>query len=461
MIRQTVSSNRPTGFGKHSFKTALNIPQAQQIIYDFLLEIVKVWPPKKVLEEFYRLFITHADSVNSDVVPALHIILFANDEQEFRNTLKRSCYILINNWEMSRQAEAIPLLVRTFENPLLQRKTLSPTLKRLRQWLNNFIESSDFKELQILAHRLAEEKTVNRPGEWITQYTPYLLVAQYVDSNNPIEQREVAQKLSKRLKEQFKHELAMYTAYSESTRHRTSALKNPTVLGDEVLRLVKMIVAKRGEYSYKNLAHIFLNQVKDLNYANFKSSLLEYLMFSVKSAPFSCHLKEQIRSRLNELYPEFKKYPLDRSLILRTCDRLIDALMTEDRKTPSSLFVLMLSDGNSLTLAIILLKLILISPSSLPYLETRVADLIRYYEQFTTHECSWVISFLEVFRVTFAIYADNVEYNLINMDPKAEDKILSNEENLHSFRIYSQFRGRNNELEKDQDLDQDDPNLVD
>ncbi|MEL6333423.1 MAG: hypothetical protein AAFQ76_12620, partial [Cyanobacteria bacterium J06626_26] len=87
--------------------------------------------------------------------------------------------------------------------------------------------------------------------------------------------------------------------------------------------------------------------------------------------------------------------------------------MTEDRRSPSPLFTLLLSQNSSISLAILLLKLVLISRNSHHYLEARIADLIRYYEQFPRAQCAWVINFLEVFQVTFAIHAENVEYNLI------------------------------------------------
>ncbi|HEY9878706.1 MAG TPA: hypothetical protein V6D29_09640 [Leptolyngbyaceae cyanobacterium] len=440
MIKETVSSNRSSRSEDSSRKSELDISQAQQVIFNFLLEIVNRWPPENVLEEFSRLFIDHGDSISSDTIPALHVILFANNEQEFKNTLKRSCYILVNNWEVARQFDAIQELIHLFESPSLQRKTLSPTLKRLRQWINNFIGSSDFQELSLFAARFLEEKTLNRPGEWVSHYSSYLLVSQYINPENPVEQREAARALSKRLKDQFKFDLAMYTARSQSAVATQKTAKNPTALGDEALRLIKAIVAKRGDYSYKNLSRIFLDQTRDLSYANFKNNLPEYLFFTVKNYPLTHELKRQLGVRLKNLYSENDREPVDSSLILRTCNRVIDYLMTEDRRNPSSLFVLILSRGNSLTLAIILLKVILISRGSLLYLEARIADLLSYYQEFPRDQCYWVINFLEVFRVTFAIYGDNVEYNLINMAPAASGNSLTQQMNWEAVRVYSQLQ---------------------
>jgi hypothetical protein len=422
-------------------RPGLSLAQAQQVLYDFLLEIVKIWHPQDVLEEFRHLFIHHTDSVSSQTLPALHIILFANNEQEFRNTIKRCCYILVNNWEVARQYEPIQDLVNLFSDPLIQRRTMSPTLKRLRLWLANFAESNDFEELRLFAARYTEERIVNRPGEWAHRYTSYLLVPQYVNESNPVEQRQAARALSRRLKEKFKFELAMYTAYGHGGRFNGRTVQNPTALGDSTLRLVKTIVAKRGEYNYKNLARLFSEQVKEGTYGEFKGSLPRYLLYNVSGNPIAQQIQEHLDRRLAEVYTEAEFQPLDASLVLRTSNRVIDYLMTEDREQPSALFSLVLSQGNALTLAIILLKLILVSRQSLLYLEARIASLIRYYEQFPRSECQWVINFLEVFQITFAIYGENIEYNLVRVDHNDDQTVppfISDQPDSGAFRIFSQ-----------------------
>lgn len=445
MSQETVSNYPSMGSNEFRSRPGLSLVQAQQVIYDFLLEIVKIWHPQDVLEEFRHLFIHHTDSVSSQTLPALHVLLFANDEQEFRNTIKRCCYILVNNWEVSRQFEMIQALVDLFSDPLLQRRTLSPTLKRLRQWLTGFTQSDDFEELRLFAARYSEERTLNRPDEWVSRYTSYLLVPQYVNDANPVEQREAARALSRRLKEKFKFDLAMYTAHGHGVRVNGRMVENPTALGDSALRLIKAIVAKRGEFSYKNLARLFLEQVKESRYREFKSSLPLYLLYTVSGNPISQQIREHLDGHLAELYSESDDESLNSSLVLRTSNRVIDCLMTEDNERPSPLFSLVLSQGNALTLTIVLLKLILVSRQSLPYLEARVASLLRYYEQFPRSECQWVINFLEVFQITFAIYGENIEYNLVRLNPHDDvpaTMLLSNQTNrsdLETFRIFSQI----------------------
>lgn len=423
-------------------RSNMTLREAQDNIFSFLLSIVKQWEPEDVLAQFKHLFFEYGETASSDVSSAIYVLLFTNDEEEFRNTLKRSCYILINNWEVSRRYNAIQDLVELFEDSSLLRHTLSPTLKRLRNWMLDFIDSSDFEELKLFAAKFTGELETS---QWSSRYSSYLLVQQYVNTENPVEQREAARSLSRKLKDKYKMDLAMYTAHSQnfSSEPNQKQVKNPTMLGDGALRLIKAIVARKGQFGYKNLANLFLKQVTDLNYASFKKSLIEYLTYSVKKPEVVKTLKQNLGQKLKDLYVEHDADPVDYSLQLRTCNRIIDSLMTEDQQSPSPLFTLLLSQSSSILLAILLLKIVLISKGSHHYLEARIADLIRYYEQFPREQCDWVINFLEVFQVTFAIHTENIEYNLISPGQSHGDATYINRkwtaDEIETCRIFSRM----------------------
>lgn len=415
-------------------KPGRNIQQSQEAIYSFLLEVVKKWPPEEVLLEFKRLFVYHVDSVNSDAMQSLYEIVFSNNEEEFRNTLKRACYILINNWDAARNYKPIQELVKTFSDSTLNRHTSSPTLKRLRQWVDNFVKSKDFEELRLFASRYEDHER----GPWSSRYTSYLLVPQYIDLSNPIEQREAARALSKQLKDRFKFDLAMYIARAQTSAPAKRTPKNPTVLGDEVLRLIKAIVAKRGPFSYANLANIFVNQIENLTYGEFKQSLRQYLIFSVENREFVESLQTKLADRLDTLYESHEDEVVNNALILRTCNRVIEYLTTENQSDPSQLFVLLLSQGNPVTLVIVLLKIILICKHARTHLESCIAHLIKYYQDCPEDECAWVVNFLEVFNVTFAIHAENVQYNLIKME--VDELQQAPRFDPDKYRIFSQLK---------------------
>jgi hypothetical protein len=396
-----------------------DLPAAQETIYRFLLDIVKRWPPEETLLEFKRLFIYGVESSNPAVMQALQAILQSNHEDEFRHTLKRCCYILVNNWDATRHYQPIRGLVQDLGEATETHYAPTPTLKRLHHWLTRFVNSQDYTDLRLFASRYE----AHGQGPWTTRYTSYLLVPQYIDLNNSLEQREAARALSQQLKDQFKFDLSMYIAKSQSQvaiPHKKSP-KNPTMLGDEALSLIKTIVAKRGPFSYANLANIFLNQIKDCSYVEFKRSVRSYLVFAIESREFSDLLRLRLREKLQTLYEEHNAHVINDALILRTCNRLIEYLTITHKSEPSTMFGLILSQGNPITLVMSLLKIILICPYSRTFLEARIADLISYYQDYSAEDCAWVVNFLEIFNVTFAIHAENVQFNLIKMDrePKA------------------------------------------
>jgi hypothetical protein len=414
----------------------LNLQVAQEKIYSFLMSLVKQWQPEDVLREFQRLFIDSLDAVSLHSPLGIYEFFLTNSEQDFRNTLKRCCYILINNWETSRKHEYIQDLIDLFTNyKSNQRTSNSSKIKLFRTWLDDFVNSNDYKELQLFANRYDEQDK----GHWVNRYTSYLLLAQSLNQNNPKEQQEAARKLSKHLKDKFKFQLAMYIARSQSNNSSTNRYINPSILGDNVLRLIKTIVIKKGEFSYENIANIFVKQTQNQSFKDFKVNLQKYLIFSVEQQQIVETLKEQLSDKLFAWRKEYDEETITKELLLRICNRLIDCFTTENRQEPSSLFVLLLSQGNPLTLVILLLKIILICRNARSNLEMRIADLIRYYDKYPEDECKWVINFIEIFNITFAIYAENVEYNLIKME-KDTETTGNTQFNLDAYRVFSQLK---------------------
>lgn len=421
-----------------------NLEAAQEVIYRFLLEIVKQWPPEEVLLEFKRLFFYQTNSISTSAIHGIYEIAFSNNENEFRNTLKRSCYILVNNWDAIRQYEPIQGLIDSFQSEVIETQSASPIVKRLRSWIANFRDSEDYQELKLFTIRYETRSN----ARWASRYTSYLLVNQYVDSANSIEQREVARALSAQLKDRFKFDLAMYIARSQSATSPERLPTNPTVLGDNVLHLIKTIVTKRGQYSYANLANIFLKQAQDLNYKEFKRSLQKYLIFSIRTdSEFAALLQAKLSEKLDQLYCTYDDDYVSDNLLLRTCNRVIEYLTTENKKEPSPLFVLLLSQGNPMTLVIVLLKLILICKTARSHLEARIAEVIRYYEDCPEQDCWWVVNFLEIFNVTFAIHAENVQYNLIQMQ-QDQERLSQAKLNLNYYRVFSQIKPNINPTEE-------------
>lgn len=450
MFSNALSESNSTQRSSKQKQIGMKTQQAQEKIYYFFLSLVRKQTPEKVLLEFKNLFINYQASLeNIEAIRPLSEIISFNNEKEFQHTLKRSCYILVNNWDTSRNYSYIKELIDLLADPKSTKRSFAQNFTRLKSrltaWLSNFADSQDYQELKLFIAKHGYDKQ-----HWSSRYTSYLLVPQYTNLNNPVEQREAARALSRKLKDKFKFELAMYTARSQSPASTIKTLNNPTALGDEVLRFIKMIVVKRGTFSYINLAKIFLEQTKGANYRLFKNSLHKYLFFSVFNQDVIEALNKQLNDKLDRLYKIHHEEQLDEALLLRTSNKVIEYLTTENQEEPSHLFLLLLSQGNHLTLVIILLKIILICPNARNHLETCIAKLIQYYANYPEAECEHAVNFFEVFQITFAIHADNVQYNLIKMTCKEKEKNENSEANWEGYRVFSQLRkGKNLEVEKE------------
>lgn len=415
----------------------LDVQVAQETVYNFFLEIVQNCEPEDVLQEFKNLFINCLDS-GSEL--GIYQIFVGSNEPEFRNTLKRTCYILINNWENRRQYQYIQKLIDLFAE-YTPKTTIAGSRKIniFRAWLTDFIKSKDCQELKLFAIRHEEKSKLH----WTKRYSSYLLLAQSTDKNNPKEQQQAAKRLSKQLKDKFKFELAMYIARSQSSASHVNRYQNPSMLGDEVLRLIKVIVVRKGAFSHENIANIFIKQTRNQTLKEFKKSLLKYLIYSVSQQEFIEILEKQLSEKLFAWKTDYNEATIDKNLLLRSCNKVIDSLTSENGKEPSQLFILLLSQGNPLTIVIALLKIVLISKHSRRHLEMRIANLINYYETYPEEECKWVINFIEIFNITFAIYAENVEYNLIQMQENSTDD--RSQINLDTYRVFSQLKLRRKE----------------
>ena len=443
MIEDRLPNKRSENASSRNAKSRLDtshrdISQAQQTIYNYLLSAVKNSSAEDVLDEFRHLFIHHVNTASSELLPALYEIVFANNEKEFRNTLKRSCYILINNWDISRNHESIQQLIQLFSDHAIYRHTQAPILRRLRGWIKDFVKSTDFEELRLFASRYDTDEV----SHWSDRYTSYLLVPQYINLENSVEQREAARALSQKLKEKFKFDLAFYTALSESIRIPKDDVKNPTYLGDESLRLIKTVIARRGVFSYANLANIFREQTQNLNYKLFKQSLKEYLVYSLSDNEFVKTFEKKISEKFEQLYTIHEDKIINDALLLRTSNRVIDYLTTEDHEAPAPLFLMLLSQGSPLTLVTVLLKIVLMCPYVRTHLEARIADLIRYYEKYSEEDCKWVVSFFEIFNIAMTVHAESTEYTLVNMHEASElnGKTCTKRSPSRKYRIFSQRR---------------------
>lgn len=394
----------------------LTVQSAQENIYRILLDLVKQGSPETALQEFKHIFIQHTDSGSPESIAAVYEIIFANDEETFHYTIKRACYILINNWSAGKNQQYTQKLIELFADPVLSRQSFSPTINRLRTWTNNFINNKDFQELKLFVSSKSRESS-----RLSNRYKSHLLIAQSADISNPIEQREAALNRAKQLQYRFKFDLAMYMAHLGDRANYSS--KNPTKLGNETLRVIKIIVAKQDPACYTNLAKKFVDQTQTQSYKEFKQSIKKYLITSGESQQLLETIRRNLSIKLTTLQASSDEQLVNQRLILKTCKQLISCLTIESQNQPTPSLRLLIAQSHPLTLVIILLKIVLVCRDARTHLEACIAELIRYYEDSDQPECKWIVDFLEILNIMFAIYADNLSLQLEKIPVASVDHI--------------------------------------
>jgi hypothetical protein len=426
------------------------IEQAQQRIYEFFLEIVRRKSPDEVLADFKNLFVNFSESHNPEITEALDQILTAYNEKEFFYTLRRCCYILINNWTVSNNRLSIQSLIDLFHHPLIHKKPKSIKLRTIRIWLQMFVVSEDFQSLQLFTLHL--EGHENQDQKWGNRFASYLLAYQYTNPTSPLEQRQAANLLAQKMKDKFKLDLAMYTARAGTQSSMRSHQPNPTSLSNNVINLVTLMLTKMSVLNCKKLAIDFLENIKDLSYQEFKVSLLKYLDFSVTDAEISETVQTKLRNGLLEFKSNHDAYPVNISLILKTTKYLISEITITDRNQPTELFNVLLHHTNPINLVVLLLKILLLNESIRPCLELKVASIIKYYSPYSESKCKSVIAFIDMLNIALAIYTGETRYNIVKMNPYDSSELSNSQENdtqldscistfdTREYRIFSQAR---------------------
>ncbi|MBE9040005.1 pentapeptide repeat-containing protein [Oscillatoriales cyanobacterium LEGE 11467] len=447
MTRDFFQSDRtqPNSVDRAQIQMASKI--AQEAISDWLLKIVKLESPSRVITEFNRIFIEGALECTPTIADSLRAIVINDCEEDFVNTIKRCCYILLNNWH--RDERATTDLIQCLKSAKTNEKLLSldkiESLESLKCWILNFLESPAYREIEVFASPKIQSpasqgiKSKEQKEPWVNRYRSYLLVSQSLDTNKSHAERDLANKLSKQLRNQFKFDLAMYTARYDSSTYHSKTLSNPTQLGEKTISLIKQVVSQHNLFQSSDRARIWLDRMMSLSYEEFKQSFQDYLIISLSAEPSISILQDKLSQQLEVLYENHDRDDLSQELVSITCKRTIEYFTTEDARNPSFLFLLLASAGHPLTLSVLLIKILMLCRSARKHLELCIAKLIQHYESAEEEECRWLINFLDVFDLVFTIYTENVRYDLVKINDGNHK--LQSDENLENYRLFCRSQG--------------------
>ena len=146
-------------------------------------------------------------------------------------------------------------------------------------------------------------------------------------------------------------------------------------------------------------------------YGDFKKALVDYLLTSIGGDRRLKWLPEKLEQHLAELYSEKNGVSVGHHLITKTCNEIIQYLLNpESFADPTHPFTLLMIQREFLSLSIILLKLVLISPRSYGQLIMSLNELMDQHRHKSHDECEWLTGLLETMQVILTLGVNESQY---------------------------------------------------
>jgi hypothetical protein len=376
-------------------------------LYTHLAHCRRQEPPDQVLQRFQTLFVEGEGEGYPDKAiweTLLELIYSPEAEREFKYTLNRCSYTLVNPWyTQPRDHWAIPALVELFDDIPARNGQISDAAYRIRRLSQQFTETDQFAALQRFADLVrpggdegvdfSEQPVARQLRRYPFLYDSQLLVTK--DSDQA--QREHARELRQQGEAQLGVKLARW-----ARRQADKPFPNPTRLGNEELQAALHHYTGKvsGHRSQRDMAHMFAAYSRTVrSFRDFKEEFLEYLIAPLASVDprydshtFTRTLRAFVRQTLSEFDDQIPK----EYTIVSFCQKLVTFLVAEGRKNPIfRRFRSLLADaGHILTLGL-LLRVVLFCERVKPWLENRLAVLFKHHEQSACGEAAWFVKVLE------------------------------------------------------------------
>jgi len=453
--------------------SAKSIEELQQIIYQFFLDSVNKQKPDLMLDEFKQLFIYYREIREIEVYHALGALLFFGNETEFHYTLLRCCYILVNNWILASQFNAVQSLISTFKLLDVSQNSRITKLNTLHLWLRHFIKTKEFANLLMLTGNSIT--TVESHPMMAERFRGYLLTAHALEENTHQEQKQLAQIIAHRIKKQFKFDLAMYTAhlsapntlnystnYSQSEQQGRN-IKNPTGLGEHILQLLKVMLTRQQGANLKFAARQLRHILATMTIGDSKQVLIDYLMLNHLQREYSSTVQSHEENinllldiyfieRINQFQVERDHQLMSAGALHTLTKKMIQNILVHQHHQPSPLLVSLLNHGYALSLVSWLLRIVLVCPISRQHLEITIAHLISYYSQYPPETSTHFVQFVDILSVGLAIFDADTDYNLVRVNQEVTETVSTNsnspnmpkpsDDDSGTYRIFSQSKNK-------------------
>ncbi len=407
----------------------------EQLIYDYLLHVVKISSPAQLLADFRQLFLEGRGFKEAQVYCALEKVVKSKESDlRFSFFFNRCCHILINHWQIQPQLQGtIPELVALLKNLSPARQGHSSTANRMRQLLKTFTLSDQYVKLERLARVINSRQSgsyVNSVGNLIHRY-PYLYSHCLLGEESSHEHQQTVRHIKSQTEKRFEVNLSRYVTYKVRLAQETRSLllppeegrlirpvNNPTLLSDRELNksLKHFVGTVEGDYTYKSLSQNFLSQTHYAStYQAFKDDLYEYLMSSVDGKYGKGQFNQKLYQVLQNTLPQCNSQKPTDFLILRTSSQLLNFLVVESSHQPDHyVFIDMVTNIGVTRTVGMLLKLVLMCRKVKPYLEKRFSILFNHYESFSKDGVPWLVKALENLQVAFSVHFGKADLSCLS-----------------------------------------------
>lgn len=374
-------------------------------LYGHLQKCRQQEDPETVIRRFHDLFIL----ANGYIDPQIREVLVElthrpHAEREFKYTLNRCSYTLINPWATyPKEHWAIPALVQLFEElPTAPART--PETQRIRSLTRQFTHTEQYAALRRFSNLLDGPDTTRAADEQSIakqlKHYPFLYDSSVLTKDSDQVQKTQVGQLRQAAEATLGVQLARYC--DQRKRQSGTGLTNPTRLPQaEFDSALDYYTGKiEGGRSHRDLAQMFRAYSKTVrSFRDFKEEFLEYLLSPLADADpkfVNNHFGRSLRRFLRETLHDFDSHRLTDFTVITTCQKLLNFLVVQGRQNPVfRRFWHLLNDvGHTLTIGLLLRIVLFCSPVK-PWLENRLTVLFNYHERCACKDVPWLVTTLE------------------------------------------------------------------
>lgn len=383
-----------------------SVAELETYLYKHLQQCRQEESANATVNRFQKLFI-QAEGYSDPMVwqSLAELALRPQAEREFKYTLNRCTYTLVNPWyTQPKDHWAIPALVQLFEEiPTVP--TDCYETRRIRSLSHDFTKTEQYAALKRFANLFCDsingDDTIDEQpiARQLKRY-PFLYDSSLLTKDSDQHQKNHVGELRRDAEAQIGIRLARYC--NQRMQQGKSKIPNPTRLSEaELEKALAYYTGKiEGNRSHRDLARMFRTYSQTVrSFGDFKEEFLEFLLAPLADVDprfVNNNFGRSLRQYLRDTLQDFDGHRLTDFIVITTCQRLLNFLVVQGRQQPvfRRFWQLLHDVGHTLTVGL-LLRIVLFCSAVRPWLENRLAVLFNHHESCACKEVSWLIQALE------------------------------------------------------------------